>query len=63
MIEGKAMSIVLVIIFSADMVYSHNHPNIGEGITDYDAYKQNESVIEIIDYAYIPVDTECRLLL
>lgn len=58
-----ALSIVLVIIFSYDMVYSHNHPNIGEGITDYDAYKQNESVIEIIDYAYIPASTESRLLL
>ncbi len=39
-----ALSIVLVIIFAADMVYSHNTPNIGEGITDYDAYKSTSSV-------------------
>ena len=32
------------------MVYSHNHPNIGEGITDYDAY-QNESYVEDVQSA------------
>ena len=39
-----ALSIVLVIIFAADMVYSHNTPNIGEGITDYDAYKSTSFI-------------------
>ena len=39
-----AMSIALVIIFTADMIYSHHNPNIGEGITDYDAYKDTSFV-------------------
>lgn len=39
-----AVSIALVIIFTADMVYSHKNPNIGEGITDYDAYKDTSCV-------------------
>ena len=39
-----ALSIVLVIIFAADMRYSHNNPNIGEGITDYDAYKSTSFI-------------------
>ncbi len=40
------LSIVLVAVFSADMIYSHKVPDIGEGITDYDAYK-NTSCLEI----------------
>lgn len=40
-----ALGIVLVLTFSADMVYSHYVPNVGEGITDYEAYK--ESCIEL----------------
>lgn len=39
-----ALSIALVIAFTADMIYSHHTPNIGEGITDYDAYKATSSV-------------------
>lgn len=44
------ISILLLIAFTGDMVYSHNHPNIGEGITDYDAY-QNESYVETVQFA------------
>ena len=44
------ISILLLIAFSGDMVYSHNHPNIGEGITDYDAY-QNESYVGTVNLA------------
>lgn len=43
-----AVCIALVIAFGADMIYSRNNPNIGEGITDYDAYK-NTSFVEF-DY-------------
>lgn len=39
-----ALSIALVIAFTADVIYSHNNPNIGEGITDYDAYKNTSSL-------------------
>ena len=39
-----SLSIVLVIVFTADMIYSHNTPNIGEGITDYDAYKSTSFI-------------------
>ena len=30
----------LVVIFVADIIYSHYVPNTGDGITDYDSYKQ-----------------------
>ena len=43
------MSIALVIIFTADMIYSHHNPNIGEGITDYDAYKDTS----FVEYDYL----------
>ena len=43
-ILAALISIVLVIIFAADMRYSHNNPNIGEGITDYDAYKSTSFI-------------------
>lgn len=43
-----ALCVALVITFTADIVYSHNHPNIGEGITDYDDYKSTSS----IEYVY-----------
>lgn len=36
----SAVCMVLVVSFAADMVYSHYVPNTGEGITDYDAYKE-----------------------
>ncbi|MCR5134679.1 MAG: DUF975 family protein [Clostridiales bacterium] len=32
--------IVLLLAFAGDLVYSHFVPNTGEGITDYDSYKQ-----------------------
>lgn len=32
--------VVLFAIFIGDVIYSHFHPNVGEGITDYDAYKK-----------------------
>ena len=32
----------LVVIFVADIIYSHYVPNTGDGITDYDSYKQVE---------------------
>ena len=31
-----AICIVLTLIFAYDMYYSHDHPNTGKGITDYD---------------------------
>lgn len=30
-----AASVILIVIFIADVVYSRAHPNVGEGITDY----------------------------
>jgi uncharacterized membrane protein len=38
--------IALVTLFTADMIYSHYHPNTGTGITDY-AGKTNAAVNEI----------------
>jgi len=38
-------SIVLVLAFVADVVYSHYVPNIGEGITDYDEYKGSSTLM------------------
>ena len=32
--------VILVVIFSADFIYSHYVPNVGEGITDYTAYEE-----------------------
>lgn len=42
-IRTRAVTVVcilLLVCFSADMVYSHYTPNVGEGITDYSAYEQ-----------------------
>lgn len=36
--------IVLIIVFCADMVYSSKHPNVGEGITDYQSRTEKRSV-------------------
>ena len=36
---------ILVLIFAGDMVYSHFHPNVGKGITDY-GEKKSEYIIE-----------------
>lgn len=50
-INTKTLSVVcvvLVITFAADMVYSHYVPNTGEGITDYNAYKES-SVYSVAD--------------
>ena len=38
-------SIVLVLAFVADVIYSHHVPNIGEGITDYDEYKGSSTLL------------------
>lgn len=51
-INPKALatiSIILLLVFLADVRYSGKVPNTGDGITDYDAYK-NKSYIEIISY-------------
>jgi uncharacterized membrane protein len=42
-IRTRAVTVVcilLLVCFSADMVYSHYTPNVGEGITDYSAYEE-----------------------
>ena len=39
----KMIAIALLVIFIADLVYSHYVPNAGDGITDYSAYEQVES--------------------
>lgn len=49
----KIASLILIIAFTIDTVYSHNHPNIGEGITDYDAYKTG--CVEVVDWHYMRV--------
>lgn len=36
---------ILVLIFAGDLVYSHFHPNVGKGITDY-GEKKTEYIIE-----------------
>jgi hypothetical protein len=43
------------------MVYSHNHPNIGEGITDYDAY-QKESYVGTVQLADAHTDMNTYIL-
>ena len=37
----RTVCMVLVSAFAVDMVYSHFVPNTGEGITDYEAYKES----------------------
>ena len=39
--------VILVVIFSADFIYSHYVPNVGEGITDYTAYEEAAPAEEI----------------
>ena len=39
----KMIAIALLVIFAADLVYSHFVPNAGDGITDYSAYEQIEA--------------------
>ena len=42
-IKPKAMvtiCVILLVIFSADFVYSNFVPNAGEGITDYTAFEE-----------------------
>ena len=36
-------------VYLLDMIYSHHNPNIGEGITDYDAYKDTS----FVEYDYL----------
>ena len=35
----NAICAVLIALFAADAVYSHFHPNAGEGITDYNDWQ------------------------
>jgi uncharacterized membrane protein len=51
------VSILLVVGFTADMIYSSKNPNIGEGITDYDAYKK--SAVVQYDSELSPESPEC----
>ena len=45
---------MLAIAFAGDMAYTRRVPNVGEGITDYEAYKQSALVREIsADIEYI----------
>ena len=37
-----ALSLILLALYNIDAIYTHFHPNVGEGITDYSAYKQVE---------------------
>ena len=39
----------LVVLFCADWIHSSKHPNMGKGVTDYNAYKTTSSV-EVINY-------------
>ena len=36
----------LLILFTIDSVYSHKHPNMGNGITSYKAYKTEEAMLD-----------------
>lgn len=38
-----SLCVVLLLVFSIDMIYSHNNPNAGEGITDYSCINKNET--------------------
>ena len=63
------VSIALVVAFAADMVYSNKNPNIGEGITDYDAYKNTAYVLSEDNFAAmnestvtpVTLNKSCRL--
>ncbi len=37
------LCMILLLVFSIDMIYSHNNPNAGEGITDYSYINKNET--------------------
>ena len=43
-------SIILLVIFIADVVYSHYVPNVGDGITDYSAYEEAAVPQHLLDY-------------
>ena len=40
----SVVCVILLVIFTADMVYSHYVPNVGEGITDYAAFAEVEEI-------------------
>lgn len=45
------LCIAYALCFTGDAIYSHSHPNIGKGITDYDNYKNVEtSALELQYY-------------
>lgn len=39
--KQNALCAVLIALFAADAVYSHFHPNAGEGITEYNDWQQD----------------------
>ena len=41
--KRNSLCVVLLALFAADGVYSHFHPNAGEGITDYSAWRETQS--------------------
>ena len=41
-----SISILLVLLFITDSIYSQNNPNKGKGITDYSTKLINENIIE-----------------
>lgn len=52
-VNTKALGLtctVLIAAFAADMVYSHYVPNTGEGITDYNAYKESSITNHMENY-------------
>ena len=53
-----AVSLILLVIFCVDWRYSSKHPNVGEGITDYDEYQKSAVVMEYVE----PDVPEIRLL-
>ena len=53
-----AVSLILLAVFCVDWRYSSKHPNVGEGITDYDEYQKSAVVMEYVE----PDVPEIRLL-
>lgn len=46
-----SICVVLILGFSIDMIYSHNNPNTGEGITNYSSVNQEEtSILDVFLY-------------
>ena len=45
--------LVLLATFAGDLVFSHYHPNVGDGITDYDAYQEETGIERMVETAYL----------